>query len=396
MSKYVRRSSQLIRNENEEYDGEQTLERQALIDDQELNDDDINLFSAPPYDIRKRQSANKNKDDYELRNLKSSPNGFNKTRDLISEPVVEFTHYDIQPGDSLQSICLRFACPLNQVKRFNGLMNDQDFHALRTIKLPLGKFGLLDDYLKSKQVDNNSASTNQVSHQTRPKTTINSPGSALFVSTRHTPQFKPLLSPEYSNGRLNNTNKNNDDHSPTLTDGTTKLNLSHSHSFSSLRDYQTKDEVNIDIGHQVQHINGENYYGNKTLKHQNFIRAELENSIDNQQCDIDDFISTGISKASTDNVGKVFQDLDYHVERAKAVAETYDQRATELVNQINDHGSSLMDNIRQARVSKIPELFFCNENFGLNYKKLIVFIFVVCFVGPLLYISQTNVVTTQV
>jgi hypothetical protein len=101
----------------------------------------------------------------------TSDNGC-ELRSLLSDcnrkETTEYIYYDIQEGDTLHGICLRYACSVSQVKRLNRLMTDQDFHGLTRLKLPLGKFGLLEDLLQQRD-------------QTRHKS---SPGSALSVTTR--------------------------------------------------------------------------------------------------------------------------------------------------------------------------------------------------------------------
>lgn len=379
MSRFIHRDFSLLNDVDD--DEEHLYEKKALIDD-EICDDDIDLLSSNAFSIRQRQQLGDRRDKtdwsqnsgHELRNL-------NRNRDLISEPVIEYTYYDIQPNESLQSICLRFACSVTQVKRLNGLISDQEFYGLRRIKLPLGKLGLLEDILKSQQQGTSSdAST---SSQNR---NINFPGSALSVSTRHNPQFKPLLSPNYSSDRINEINKtssSNQNGDVCVQLNSPNINMraqhNHSHSFSSLRDFENN---NVVINPAFQN----NYLDTKHLKEVSFIKEAPDTS--GQSYDL-------LMIDNQDNVGKVFEDLDYHVERAKVAMETYDQRASELVNRITINDVSPEPRFR-TRVSKIPELFFCNENFGLNYKKLLVLIFVICLVVPLLYLNQSNhVVTTQ-
>lgn len=390
MNRFIRGDATLFRRSDEEE--EQLYERRALIDDQELCDDEINLFSANPIGIRHRQQSNRsisvdtNKHgEHELRAL----NGYNnKIRDIISEPIVEFTYYDIQPGDSLHSICLRYACSVNQVKRLNNLITDQEFYGLRKIKLPLGRLGLLEDVLKQQitkdSTNNNNNNNNHVSNENSTRHwTVNSPGSALSVSTKHNPQFKPLLSPGFSSDRISELNRDvtrQDQLMPAPNGKNVKMQHNHSRSFSSMRDFAS---TNIDI--EPQQNEQDSIIRGAELKQQNFIKSNLDPT---QDIDLDNDIVA--------NNEKVFEDLDFHVERVKAVAETYDQRAAELVNRIDINGNPAGLDFHRQRVSKIPGIFYCNESFGLNYKKLIVFIFIVCLIIPLIYINQsTNIVTTQ-
>lgn len=402
MSRFTRGDTSLFRS-NSGYDGddEHLYERRALIDYRDLCDDEVNLFSASPLGIRHRQQSNRvistntnSRDEgHELRALNEyNGNNDNKTRDIISDPFVEFTHYDIQPGDTLQSVCLRYACSMNQVKRLNNLMTDQEFYGLRKIKLPLGKLGLLEDILEQQKgppIGNNNNSTsnnNDPSNDTVSRHwAVNSPGSALSVSIKHNPQFKPLLSPGFSSDRINELNRalNNDSQNhriPNSSSKDMKTQHNHSYSFSSMRDFAS---TNIDI--EPQQFVQNNIVDRQTeVDKRNFIKSNIDET---QNMDIESEII-----ASNE---KVFENLDYHVERVKAVAETYEQRAAELVNRMHINGGPSGLHFHRQRVSKIPQIFFCNESFGLNYKKLIVFIFIVCLVVPLVYINQsTKLVTT--
>lgn len=356
-------------------------EKRALID--ETGDDDINLFSANPYEVRQRNSKNKSPNNNELHEL-NAINGTKRQRDLMSEPIVEYAYYDIKPGDTLHSICLRYSCPSSQIKRINGLMHDQEFHGLKRIKLPRGKLGLLEEVLTCQQP---SASPTQ----DRQKIVI-SPGSALSVSTYHGAKFKPLLSPGFSSDRINEMSKHSRNG---LTNSGEQASPNgkphHSHSFSSLRDFAYSeaghDQVNNNT--DIQNLSPPKpiYVDTRQLQQHAFIKTHFDTDIDDPNL-IDHLPSTTNGK-----VEKVFEDLDYHVEKAKEAAERYDQRASEIVSHIDADGSPSTAIVGQ-RVSKIPDLFFCNENFGLSYKKLIVFILVVCLIVPLVYINQAKIVTT--
>uniref|UniRef100_A0A8C5UKS5 LysM and putative peptidoglycan-binding domain-containing protein 3 n=1 Tax=Malurus cyaneus samueli TaxID=2593467 RepID=A0A8C5UKS5_9PASS len=52
---------------------------------------------------------------------------------------------DIREGDTLNAIALQFCCSVADIKRVNNLINDQDFFALRSIKIPVKKFSVLTE-----------------------------------------------------------------------------------------------------------------------------------------------------------------------------------------------------------------------------------------------------------
>ncbi|XP_053160026.1 lysM and putative peptidoglycan-binding domain-containing protein 3 [Hemicordylus capensis] len=96
---------------------------------------------------------------YELR-----PRGREKIRRSTSRERMDDTVFitkDIQEGDTLNAISLQYCCSVADIKRVNNLITDQDFFALRSIKIPVKKFSLLTEsqcFPKSRQISR-SAST---------------------------------------------------------------------------------------------------------------------------------------------------------------------------------------------------------------------------------------------
>ncbi|NWZ87351.1 LYSM3 protein, partial [Poecile atricapillus] len=76
------------------------------------------------------------------------PRGREKVRRSASrdrlDDIVLLTK-DIQEGDTLNAIALQFCCSVADIKRLNNLINDQDFFALRSIKIPVKKFSVLTE-----------------------------------------------------------------------------------------------------------------------------------------------------------------------------------------------------------------------------------------------------------
>uniref|UniRef100_UPI00398F805B lysM and putative peptidoglycan-binding domain-containing protein 3 isoform X2 n=1 Tax=Pristiophorus japonicus TaxID=55135 RepID=UPI00398F805B len=52
---------------------------------------------------------------------------------------------EIQEGDTLNALALQYCCTVADIKRINNLINDQDFFALRSIKIPVKKITLLSE-----------------------------------------------------------------------------------------------------------------------------------------------------------------------------------------------------------------------------------------------------------
>ncbi|XP_044513589.1 lysM and putative peptidoglycan-binding domain-containing protein 3 [Gracilinanus agilis] len=80
---------------------------------------------------------------YELR-----PRGREKVRRSTSrerlDDIVLLTK-DIQEGDTLNAIALQYCCSVADIKRVNNLISDQDFFALRSIKIPVKRFSVLTE-----------------------------------------------------------------------------------------------------------------------------------------------------------------------------------------------------------------------------------------------------------
>ncbi|XP_022102994.1 lysM and putative peptidoglycan-binding domain-containing protein 3-like [Acanthaster planci] len=72
------------------------------------------------------------------------------------EPVI--IERDIESGDTLQIFSLQFGCPVAELKRCNNLINDQDFFALRKIKIPIKQHGLLTEEQEERRRRPNAAS----------------------------------------------------------------------------------------------------------------------------------------------------------------------------------------------------------------------------------------------
>ncbi|XP_069820754.1 lysM and putative peptidoglycan-binding domain-containing protein 3 [Dendropsophus ebraccatus] len=82
-------------------------------------------------------------EEYELR-----PRGREKTRRSTSRERLDdiiFINKDIIEGDTLNSLALQHCCTVADLKRANNLINEQDFFALRSIKIPVKRFSLLTE-----------------------------------------------------------------------------------------------------------------------------------------------------------------------------------------------------------------------------------------------------------
>nr|XP_046243046.1 lysM and putative peptidoglycan-binding domain-containing protein 3 isoform X2 [Scatophagus argus] len=60
------------------------------------------------------------------------------------EDIIYLTR-DIQEGDTLNSIALHYHCSVADIKRANNLLTEQDFFALRSVKIPVRRFSVLTE-----------------------------------------------------------------------------------------------------------------------------------------------------------------------------------------------------------------------------------------------------------
>lgn len=80
---------------------------------------------------------------YELR-----PRGRERLRRSTSREKMDDIIYlvrEIQEGDTLNSIALQYHCTVADIKRANSLLKEQDFFALRSIKIPVKRFSILTE-----------------------------------------------------------------------------------------------------------------------------------------------------------------------------------------------------------------------------------------------------------
>lgn len=59
-----------------------------------------------------------------------------------------FFEKEINDGETLQGLSLKYACPMSELKRVNNLIKDQDFFALRVLKIPMRPHGYLSEMVR--------------------------------------------------------------------------------------------------------------------------------------------------------------------------------------------------------------------------------------------------------
>ena len=69
---------------------------------------------------------------------------YKKTDDNIKRmPPHQTIECDIQPGDNLASLSLKYRVPIAELKRVNNILTEQGFYALKRIKIPVKPYSLL-------------------------------------------------------------------------------------------------------------------------------------------------------------------------------------------------------------------------------------------------------------
>ncbi|XP_069483720.1 lysM and putative peptidoglycan-binding domain-containing protein 3 [Ambystoma mexicanum] len=80
---------------------------------------------------------------FELRSRGREKMGRSTSKDRLDDIV--FITKEIQKGDTLNSIALQHCCSVADIKRANSFISEQDFFALRSIKIPVKKFSFLTE-----------------------------------------------------------------------------------------------------------------------------------------------------------------------------------------------------------------------------------------------------------
>ncbi|XP_035435001.2 lysM and putative peptidoglycan-binding domain-containing protein 3 isoform X1 [Spodoptera frugiperda] len=75
-----------------------------------------------------------------------------------------FIEAQVQEGDTLQAIALRFYCSISELKRINHIHKDNEIFARRTIKVPVTPYSVLTELIPTQPSDPVPAASNNTSH----------------------------------------------------------------------------------------------------------------------------------------------------------------------------------------------------------------------------------------
>lgn len=76
------------------------------------------------------------------------------------QPMSKSMHYvehQIKDGDSLQKLSLIYRCPVAELKRVNRLFSNQEFYALKKVRIPVKNYSILTEILPTAECSNGNS-----------------------------------------------------------------------------------------------------------------------------------------------------------------------------------------------------------------------------------------------
>lgn len=99
-----------------------------------------------------------NQDEIELSELRPRGKALRDQKQNGPETQEEcYFEREISEEDSIRTIALKYGCQVAELKTLNKLIRDQDFYALKTIKVPVKRFGLLTELIEEENKNNDGA-----------------------------------------------------------------------------------------------------------------------------------------------------------------------------------------------------------------------------------------------
>jgi len=115
-------------------------EKYRLLDNDSYQDDFEVKYSGDP-DLavsKKRTRKISDNEVYNLVDVGSIPK---------APPIDQCVEAEVQPGDTLTKISLKYNIPVAELKRVNNILSEQQFYALKRIKIPVRAASLLTELL---------------------------------------------------------------------------------------------------------------------------------------------------------------------------------------------------------------------------------------------------------
>lgn len=100
------------------------------------------------------------------------------------KPQEHFIEAQVQEGDTLQAIALRFYCSISELKRINHIHKDNEIFARRTIKVPVTPYSVLTELIPTQPPEATPSTSN---------TTTNTTSNAVIQELLNTSNYNGLL-----------------------------------------------------------------------------------------------------------------------------------------------------------------------------------------------------------
>ncbi|GAB1606560.1 lysM and putative peptidoglycan-binding domain-containing protein 3-like [Argonauta hians] len=122
----------------------------CLGDDDE--DDEDNIFELPEIRSRKGPGGSKTSD-HSISKLPGSSD-------------VDFLQHTVTDVDTVQSLSIKYSCPVSELKRVNHLIRDQDLFGRKLVKVPIRKYGHITELHKDLLIPESGETTNMTEDDT--------------------------------------------------------------------------------------------------------------------------------------------------------------------------------------------------------------------------------------
>ncbi|XP_067873884.1 lysM and putative peptidoglycan-binding domain-containing protein 4 [Heterodontus francisci] len=137
----------------------QTRSFQAPVDIHASQDGQIYLFGSDA--ATSDESSDEDKDSIELR-LRGRESQWPSVTEEKSASTVLLVR-EVVDGDNLNTFALQYGCSVSDLKRVNHLIGEQDFFALKTIKIPVKKHSLLTEAHEEAKLRRANSASNRTS-----------------------------------------------------------------------------------------------------------------------------------------------------------------------------------------------------------------------------------------
>ncbi|KAK3610258.1 hypothetical protein CHS0354_022319 [Potamilus streckersoni] len=129
----------------------------SLVDPQltQKNAQVQNVKQAKVYVFGDGQTLEDDVDAYELSQIHTRKGRGNRPLEKLNEPL--FIERELTKADTLQSLSLQYGCPVFELKRVNKLIQDQEFYALRRIKVPVKRHSFLTEFVVDSKLGTSSS-----------------------------------------------------------------------------------------------------------------------------------------------------------------------------------------------------------------------------------------------